>query len=77
MSSKTVQIYHEPHINSEVEGTAKLHRDVADRYWLNNVKIVSASNRGSFTALDCTDCQTHYVQTSMLEQVEADSAEGS
>jgi hypothetical protein len=71
MSSKTVQIYHEPRINAEVDGTAELHRDVADRYWLNNVKIVAARGLGTFTALACSDCQTYYVQTSMFDEMKA------
>jgi hypothetical protein len=70
MRSIAVQIYQEPRPDAEVEGTAELRQDIAARYWLNNVKVVTTRSLGEFTALACVDSQTHYVQTCAFEQVE-------
>jgi hypothetical protein len=70
MRSIAIQIYQEPHRDMDVEGTAELRQDIAGRYWLNNVKVVTICRLGEFTALACVDSQTHYVQTCTFEQVE-------
>jgi hypothetical protein len=67
---RSVQIYREPRSDAEVEGTAEVRRDIAARYWLNNVKVVTSRILGEFTALACVDNQTHYIRTGAFAQVE-------
>jgi hypothetical protein len=69
MRSNEVQIYRQACPEADIEGVAELRRDIAGRYWLNNVKVVTARPLGALTELACVDCRRHYVRTETFDQV--------